>query len=112
MKVFLFTWIVLMGAGGVSLAKTAQGAHVTRSLALAGVLNSAFAHAGMNVTLGRTSLPAVDSMTCPAIAIEIAPEFSASHAKGASADDAGYQARVADAIAAALLEWRTEANQP
>ena len=57
-------------------------------------------------------LSSILRLTCPAIAIEIAPEFSASHAKGASADDAGYQARVADAIAAALLEWRTEANQP
>jgi hypothetical protein len=35
--------------------KTAQAAWVTRSLALAGVLNSALLHAGMSVTLGRTS---------------------------------------------------------
>ncbi len=45
--------------------KTAQAAWITRSLALAGVLNSALTHAGMAVTLGRTALPAIDSMACP-----------------------------------------------
>jgi N-acetylmuramoyl-L-alanine amidase len=92
--------------------KTAQAAWVTRSLALAGVLNSALLHAGMEVTLGRTALPAVDSMTCPAVAVEIAPERSSDHITTAGLDDSDYQARVAAALAAALLEWRTEAHQP
>ncbi len=96
--------------------KTAQGAWVTDSLALAGVLNSALGHAGMTVTLGRTALPAVDSMTCPAVAVEIAPEMTADHAQPTHLDDAGYQARVADALAAAMVQWRstsrTEAPQP
>jgi N-acetylmuramoyl-L-alanine amidase len=92
--------------------KTAQAAWVTRSLKLAGVLNSALLHAGMSVTLARTSLPAVDSMTCPAIAVEIAPEQSAGHQTPAGLDDTNYQARVAAALAAALVEWRTEARQP
>jgi N-acetylmuramoyl-L-alanine amidase len=88
--------------------KTAQAAWVTRSLALAGVLNSALLHTGMNVTLGRTSLPTIDSMTCPAVAVEIAPERSASQQTTAWLNDANYQARVA----AALVEWRAEAHQP
>ena len=92
--------------------KTAQAAWVARSLALAGVLNSALLHAGFTVTLGRVSLPAVDSMTCPAVAVEIAPEFASSHAQSAALDDPGYQARIAQALAAALLEWRTEDHQP
>jgi N-acetylmuramoyl-L-alanine amidase len=66
--------------------KTAQAAWVTRSLKLAGVLNSALLHAGMSVTLARTS--------------------------PAGLDDTNYQARVAAALAAALVEWRTEARQP
>ena len=37
-------------------------------------------HAGMTVTLGRTALPAIDSMTCPAVAVEIAPERGAGQA--------------------------------
>ena len=89
--------------------KTAQAAWVTRSLALAGTLNSALLQAGMTVTLGRTSLPAVDSMTCPAVAVEIAPERDAGKKLIAELDDPGYQARVAETLAAALLEWRTDA---
>ncbi|HXR38839.1 MAG TPA: N-acetylmuramoyl-L-alanine amidase, partial [Terracidiphilus sp.] len=91
--------------------KTAQSAWVTRSLALAGVVNSALLQAGLSVTLGRTGMPAVDSMTCPAIAIEIAPDRSAGH-NPTTLDDPQYQARVAEALAAALLEWKTEARQP
>lgn len=91
--------------------KTAQAAWVTRSLQLAGVLNSALLQAGMNVTLGRTSLPDVDSMTCPAVAVEIAPELGPDKKVTAELDDPGYQARVAAALAAALVEWRTDASR-
>lgn len=87
--------------------KTAQAAWVTRSTALAGEVNSALLHAGFNVTLGRTTLPAIDSMSCPAIAIEIAPERDANHAVTAELDDADYQARIATALAAALVSWRS-----
>ena len=93
--------------------KTAQAAWVTRSLALAGDLNSALLHASLSVTLGRTSLPAVESMACPAVAVEVAPEAQLSSAPGqpptAGLDDPAYQARVAEALAAALLEWRSDA---
>ena len=92
--------------------KTAQSAWVTRSLALAGVLNAALLHAGISVTLGRTALPAIDSMTCPAIAIEISPDQPANINAKTDLDDPGYQARVAEALAAALLEWKPEAHQP
>jgi N-acetylmuramoyl-L-alanine amidase len=88
--------------------KTAQAAWVTRSLALEGVLNSALQHAQMSVTMGRTTLPGIDSMTCPAVAVEIAPEVGPDKKVTATLDDAGYQARVAAALAAALLEWRTD----
>ncbi|MGD0732046.1 MAG: N-acetylmuramoyl-L-alanine amidase [Terracidiphilus sp.] len=93
--------------------KTAQDAWVTRSLDLAGVLNSALLHAQIAVTLARANLPAVDSMTCPAVAVELAPESAhpADSDQGAP-DDPAYQARVAEALAAALLEWRAEARQP
>jgi len=92
--------------------KTAQAAWVTRSLALAGVLNSALQQAGIPVMLGRTALPEVDSMTCPAIAIEVAPDRAQGGDAKTELDDPGYQARVAEALAAALLEWKTEARQP
>lgn len=92
--------------------KTAQAVWVTRSLAMAGVINSGLQHAGITVTIGRTALPTVDSMNCPAVAIEIAPERDAQFKITADLDDPDYQARVASALAAALLEWRTEAHQP
>lgn len=90
--------------------KTAQAAWVTRSLALAGTLNSALSQAGMSVTLGRTILPAVDSMTCPAVAVELAPELGPDKKVTSGLEDPGYQARVATALAAALVEWRTEGH--
>jgi N-acetylmuramoyl-L-alanine amidase len=92
--------------------KTAQAAYATRSLALAGVLNSSLQQAGMTVTLGRTALMTVDSMACPAVAVEVAPERDAEHKITGELDSAEYQARVAEAIAAGLLEWRTEGRQP
>ena len=92
--------------------KTAQSASVTRSLALAGVFNSALLHAGLSVTLGRSGIPPLDSMTCPAVAIEVAPDRTPDRTITAGLDDPGYQARVAEALAAALLEWKSEARQP
>ena len=92
--------------------QTAQAGWVTPSLALAGVLNSALLHAGLSVTLGRTALPELDSMTCPAIAVEVAPNKPADGSAATDLDDPAYQARVAEALAAALLEWKTEVQQP
>jgi len=92
--------------------KTAQAAWVTRSLALTGALNSALTHAGTSVTLGRAPLPGIDSMSCPAVAIELAPERTADRKLTAEPDNADYQAQVAGVLAAALLEWRTEGRQP
>ena len=101
--------------------KTAQSAYVSRSLKLAGTVNSALeqssaadggdANAGpIPATLARASLPGLDSMTCPALAIEMAPLRDADHKIVTDVTDADYQARVAQALAAALLEWRTDAG--
>jgi N-acetylmuramoyl-L-alanine amidase len=89
--------------------KTAQAAWVLRSLSMAGVINSALGHAGMSVTLGRTALPAIDSMACPAVAVEVAPERGANAQGTEGLDDPSYQARVAEALAAAMVEWRQDA---
>lgn len=87
--------------------KTAQSAWMTRSVAMAGVLNSALNQAGVPVTLGRTAMPAIDSMECPAVAIELAPQQTENKSGTPSLDDPEYQARVAEALAAALVEWRS-----
>jgi N-acetylmuramoyl-L-alanine amidase len=88
--------------------RTAQSAWIRRSTELAGVLNSALTHAGITVTLGQTALPAIDSMACPAVAVEIAPQRQTD---ATSADDVGFEAKVAEALAAALVEWRADGGQ-
>jgi len=88
--------------------KTAQAGWVTRSVAFEGVTNSVLQQSGLEVTVGRTALPVVDSMTCPAIAVEVGPDKSATGTPAESLSDASYQARVADALAAAIVEWRSE----
>jgi N-acetylmuramoyl-L-alanine amidase len=92
--------------------KTAQAAWVTRSLALTGVVNSSLQQADLKVTLGRTALPGLDSMNCPAVAVEVAPERDGEQGVKSALDNPGYQARVAEALAAALLVWRSEPDQP
>ena len=65
-------------------------------------------------TMGRTALPTIDSMTCPAVAVEISPDSSAGGASGSSVPgslaDPSYQAQVAGALANALMEWRSEGS--
>ena len=85
--------------------KTAQAASIPRSIALAGVLNASLHHAGMKVTLARASVNPIDSLNCPAVAVEVAPEPQ-QDGRSLSPQDTAYQTRVAEAIAAALLEWR------
>jgi N-acetylmuramoyl-L-alanine amidase len=91
--------------------KTAQSAYVTRSLQLSSVINSAFergSDAGpIAANLARTSLPGVDSMACPAVALEIAPVRGADGEIETEVTDADYQSRIVDALAASMLEWRT-----
>jgi N-acetylmuramoyl-L-alanine amidase len=101
--------------------KTAQSAYVGRSLKLAGAVNSALEHslvagggeggsaAGpIPATLGRASLPGIDSMTCPAVAVEIAPMRAPDRKVITEVTDSEYQAQVVEALAAGLLEWKTE----
>jgi N-acetylmuramoyl-L-alanine amidase len=92
--------------------KTAQSSAVSNSLALAGVLNSAVNQAGFNVTLSRTTLPGIDSMTCPAIVLELAPERDTGHKIVSEPGNPDYQARIAQTIAAALLQWKTSSGKP
>ncbi|MGH9590553.1 MAG: N-acetylmuramoyl-L-alanine amidase family protein [Terracidiphilus sp.] len=95
--------------------KTAQAAWAAHSVALEGTLNSALQNAGLAVTVGRTALATTDSMTCPAVGIEIAPGAQSGGASGQSVPgslaDPDYQNQVADALTAALLEWRAEGSK-
>jgi N-acetylmuramoyl-L-alanine amidase len=99
------------GAARFAAWKTAQAAWVPRSLALAGALNSALKNAGMNVTLGRIAMPVIDSMTCPAVAVEIAPQRTLDQPGGESLGDFEVQAHIAEALAAALVDWRSASGR-
>jgi len=101
----------LAPAGGARFTawRTAQAAWVSRSLALAGTLNGDLKQAEIPVIVGRMTLPVLDSMACPAVAVEIAPQGN--DAQGGGLDNADYQAKVAGALASALLEWRSESGQ-
>lgn len=100
--------------------KTAQALRVESSLKLGNTLNSAFTSTGRDgesiepipVTLGRTTLPGIDSMICPAVAVEIAPLRDKEGKVVSEVTDADYQAHVLNALAAALLVWRSEAGEP
>jgi len=101
--------------------KTAQSAYVMRSLKLASTVNSALEHSSVAggtsttgaetgpipATLARTSLPGVDSMACPAVAVEMAPIRDANRKIVTEVTDPGYQTQVVESLAAAVLEWRT-----
>jgi N-acetylmuramoyl-L-alanine amidase len=91
--------------------QTAQAAYVTQSLKLSSDIESALAHAEIPVALGRTSLRPMDSFTCPAVAVEVAPLAADASTKASPLTDATYQRTILDALAAAIEEWRSDWRQ-
>jgi len=87
---------------------TAQAGSVSNSLLLANDLATALNNIRIPLVVGRASVAPIDSMTCPAIAVEISPLASEDGDTPASEDS--YQARVADAVASALVFWRGHAE--
>ena len=47
-------------------------------------------------------------MACPAVAVEIAPVRGTDRAIITEVTDPEYQAQIVEALAAAMMEWRTE----
>lgn len=87
---------------------TAQSASIPQSLRLANEVGVAFKNANLPVLLSRASLRPLNNLTCPAIAIELAP---LSTSDPTPVTNSAYQQRAAQAIAAALTSWRTH-NPP
>jgi N-acetylmuramoyl-L-alanine amidase len=83
--------------------KTAQAGYITQSLRLESELNTALSQAQIPVLMGRTTLMPLESATCPAVAIEIAPLNA-----NTPVTDQKYQQQIIDALAAALTQWRTD----
>ena len=84
----------------------AQAASVSSSRLLASAIRSALIQARLPATAARASVRPLDNLTCPAIAIEIAP-LADPNSSPTPVSDPAYQERVAQAIVAALTDWRT-----
>ncbi len=96
-------------APGLQPWGSAGAPFATASLQLASEISRALESAGIPFTLGRVDLQPMDAMRCPAVAVEVAPLHGSLGKRGeAAADDAGYDGRIVDALAAALLGWRGE----
>ena len=87
---------------------TAQNGWVSQSLLLQKQIGKALTRASIPLVASRASVRPVDSLTCPAMVIELAPENSNS----ASVNDDAYQQRVASAVATALIFWQNSAQPP
>jgi N-acetylmuramoyl-L-alanine amidase len=83
--------------------ETAQAASVPDSRLIANQIGVALLQVKLPVILGQASVPPLDNLTCPAVAIELAPL-----ADTTPVTDANYQQRAAEAIVTALTHWRDE----
>ncbi|RZU40072.1 N-acetylmuramoyl-L-alanine amidase [Edaphobacter modestus] len=88
----------------------AQAPVVGMSLRLANEVGLTIDAAQLPVLLLRASVPPLDNLVCPAIAIELAP-LKTSSGTSTAATDSGYQQRAATAIAAGLASFRNH-NAP
>ena len=82
----------------------AQASFLQQSDRLAAEISTAIARTGIPAHTSHATIRPLDSLTCPAVLIELAPS------RGVSASDPGYQARVAQSVATALLFWRGHAE--
>lgn len=89
---------------------TAQAAFAAQSAALQKELNTAFSHAQIATVDAQAAVAPLDNLTCPAVAIEIAPYLAAGASNTIDVSDADYQQHVAETVATALVFWRGHQN--
>lgn len=87
---------------------TAQAAWVAQSHRLQRLLGEALNRAEIPLVSSVASVRPVDSLTCPAVVVELAPRSD----DPTSINDGTYQQRVAEAVAGTLLYWQTAAEAP
>jgi N-acetylmuramoyl-L-alanine amidase len=88
----------------------AQAASIPQSLSLANEIGLALTHATLPAVLSRASIHPLDNLTCPAVAIEIAP-LGPVGSGPAPITSATYQQHVIQAIVSGLTSWRAH-NPP
>lgn len=86
--------------------QTAQAAFESSSLRLESDLDAALTQQHLPALLSRTSMMPLDSMACPAVAMEIAP-FDAN----TPLSDPAYRQKIVDSLCAALIAWRGDWGQ-
>ena len=87
---------------------TAQTAWVTQSTQLEARIGAALQRAKLPLVSSRASVRPVDSLTCPAVVVELAPQNDDRN----SITDGDYQQRIAEAIAGALVFWAQQVQPP
>lgn len=85
----------------------AQVGFISQSQQMTKDLGAALGQAHLPVVIGHGSIRPLDNLTCPAVALEIAPLTAGSDVTPLT--DQGYQQRVANTLSAALLAWRDHA---
>nr|WP_255551533.1 N-acetylmuramoyl-L-alanine amidase [Granulicella sp. dw_53] len=90
---------------------SAQSTYLTLSLRLANELGVTLLHADIPPTLSHASTRPIDNLTCPAVALELAP-LEVPDAKPTPLSDNNYQQRTAQAITEALISWRSHEAPP
>jgi N-acetylmuramoyl-L-alanine amidase len=88
---------------------TGQAPWVTESQRLANSLSDAFNRSHVPLVSGSASVRPLDSLTCPALVIELAPSDPDDPD---SINDAAFQQRVALAAANALILWKGAVHAP
>lgn len=87
---------------------TAQAPWVTQSQHLADQLATALQRSRLVVVRNSASIRPVDSLTCPAVVLELAPSTDDPD----SISDAAYQQKTAEAIAGTMVFWQNQAQPP
>jgi N-acetylmuramoyl-L-alanine amidase len=87
---------------------TAQSPWLAQSQRLEKQMAAAFSRAGLALVASRASVRPIDSLTCPALVVELAPSGDDAD----SINDTDYQQRVALTIAGALLFWQNQVQPP
>jgi N-acetylmuramoyl-L-alanine amidase len=87
---------------------SAQAAWVPQSQNLKKQIATALTRAGIPLVNSIASVRPVDSMTCPALVVELAPQTDDTD----TINYADYQQKIAEAIAAALVFWQDQAQSP
>jgi len=108
--VHLYTSDIAPAAGEMALQPwlTAQAAWVGESGKLGRQIATALDRSKIVLVSSKAAVRPVDSLTCPAVVVELAPSGD----DPATITDSSYQQRISEAIAGAMVFWQHQAQAP